>query len=120
LWSCDHIICKCVLFLKIISETSWARGRAQAWGLSAQEEKEGQGKGQQFQEQPVNIRPCLEKNGWFLFVCFETGYNCVALVGLELRDLTASASQVLGLKTLITFVKKKKSFKVDMGTLNSF
>jgi hypothetical protein len=34
---------------------------------------------------------------------FETGFLCVALAGLELRNLPASAFQVLGLKACATF-----------------
>jgi hypothetical protein len=34
----------------------------------------------------------------FLFLFFETGFLCIALAVLELRNLPASASQVLGLK----------------------
>jgi hypothetical protein len=33
-----------------------------------------------------------------LFVCFKTGYYYVALAGLELRDLPAPASRMLGSK----------------------
>jgi hypothetical protein len=40
-------------------------------------------------------------NKWVLFcfvLFFETGFLCVALAGLELRNPPASASRVLGLK----------------------
>jgi hypothetical protein len=53
--------------------------------------------------------------GWlviwlFLFVCmfdrfllfFETGFLCITLAGLELRNPPVSASQVLGLKACTT------------------
>ena len=69
---------------------------------------------------------------FFCFVLFfETGFLCVALVsvcpgtlsvdqaGLELRNLPASASQVLGLKVCATtvwlsFFKSVQIHKVDM------
>jgi hypothetical protein len=35
---------------------------------------------------------------WFWFWFFETGFHCIDQAGLELRNLPASASQVLGLK----------------------
>jgi hypothetical protein len=38
----------------------------------------------------------------FFFLFFETGFICVALAGLELRNPPASASQVLGLKACAT------------------
>jgi hypothetical protein len=37
-----------------------------------------------------------------LFLVFETGFLCVAQAGLELKNLPASASQVLGLKCATT------------------
>jgi hypothetical protein len=37
-----------------------------------------------------------------LFLFFETGFLCVALAVLGLRNLPASASQVLGLKACAT------------------
>ena len=39
--------------------------------------------------------------GWLVWF-FETGFLCVALAVLELRDLLASASKVLGLKACPT------------------
>jgi hypothetical protein len=39
---------------------------------------------------------------WVLFLFFKTGFLCTALAGLELRNLPASASQVLGLKACTT------------------
>jgi hypothetical protein len=53
----------------------------------------------------------LEGTTTFLFVCFETEFLCIALAvlthfvdqaGLELRNLPASASRVLGLKVCST------------------
>jgi hypothetical protein len=43
----------------------------------------------------------MHSNSFFvcLFVCFETGFLCVAQAVLELRNPPASASQVPGLKT---------------------
>jgi hypothetical protein len=38
----------------------------------------------------------------FFFFPFETGFLCVDQAGLELRNLPASASQVLGLKACAT------------------
>jgi hypothetical protein len=38
----------------------------------------------------------------FLFFFFKTGFLCVALAVLEIRNLPASASQVLGLKAYAT------------------
>jgi hypothetical protein len=35
---------------------------------------------------------------WFGLVFFKTGFLCIALAVLKLRNLPASASQVLGLK----------------------
>jgi hypothetical protein len=39
---------------------------------------------------------------FFFFWFFETGFLCIALAILELRNLPASASQVLGLKARVT------------------
>jgi hypothetical protein len=39
---------------------------------------------------------------FFFFWFFETGFLCVALAGLELRNPPAFASQVLGLKACAT------------------
>jgi hypothetical protein len=39
---------------------------------------------------------------FFLFFFFETGFLCIALAVLELRNLPASASRVLGLKACAT------------------
>jgi hypothetical protein len=49
--------------------------------------------------------------GWlvgfgFSFGFFDTSFLCLSLVALELRDLLASASQVLGLKALLFCVLK--------------
>lgn len=38
----------------------------------------------------------------FFFFLFEAGFLCVSLAGLELTELPAFASQVLGLKTRVT------------------
>jgi hypothetical protein len=45
---------------------------------------------------------------WFGLV-FKIGFLCVALAGLELRNLPASASQVLGLETCTTTVPAMKT-----------
>jgi hypothetical protein len=46
----------------------------------------------------------------FLFVCFKTGFLCVALAVLELRNPPASASQVLGLKACATTARHNQTF----------
>jgi hypothetical protein len=45
---------------------------------------------------------CLVLFCFVLFLFFETGFLCVALAVLELRNLPASASRVLGLKACAT------------------
>ena len=42
----------------------------------------------------------------FDFVFFKTGFLCVALTGLEFKDLFASVSQVLGPKACVTMHDK--------------
>jgi hypothetical protein len=48
---------------------------------------------------------------YFTFCLFETGFLCVALAVLELRNPPASASQVLGLKACSTTVRLYFVFK---------
>jgi hypothetical protein len=54
---------------------------------------------------------------FFLTWFFETGFLCVSQAGLELRNLPASASQVLGLKSCATTAWRVKSFNLLFNTM---
>jgi hypothetical protein len=51
---------------------------------------------------------------FFVFVFFKTGFLCVALAVLELRNPPASASQVLRLKACATTARRTMSFDLKI------
>ena len=60
----------------------------------------------------IYVCVCVCINNFFLLI-FETGFLCVALAVLELRNLPASASRVLGLKACATMPSLSLSFLMN-------
>jgi hypothetical protein len=56
---------------------------------------------------------------YIICLFFETGFLCVALAVLELRNLLAFASQVLGLKAYTTTAQPVSIFKNFQNSQNS-